>query len=245
MRKRKWYRKLLRHGALIVAFSLCFVLCLGTAGLWGKEKLLLASILAESDGVVKQSDEKPTVILDAGHGGGDPGAVCGDLLEKDLNLAVTLRLKPLLEAAGCRVLLTRERDEMLMGEKQKDLQARLSLTRANPDAILVSIHMNRFSLPDCKGVTVYYSPNREESLTLAKTVQTSVKSFLQPDNHRVLKKADSAIYLLHRTGIPAVLIECGFLSNAEDAAMLRDPDGSASLCATLASAIVGYLFDPK
>lgn len=233
--------KLLRTVALFLAFSLCFVFCCALAGLWGKERTLLTSILADRDNDVNSRTViRQKIILDAGHGGMDGGASVGTLLEKDLNLTVVKQLAPLLMAAGFEVILTREEDTMLGEGKQSDLRTRLELTEQYPDALFVSIHMNKFPQTNCHGLTVYYSPNHPDSKRLGETVQKAVKDYLQPENRRVMKQADSAIYLLHRAKLPAILIECGFLSNPEDAAMLQDTGERAKLCAVIAAAIVEY-----
>lgn len=170
-----------------------------------------------------------TVVLDAGHGGEDGGAVSASgLQEKTVNLDLVLRLAALLEESGVKVCLTRDRDVLLYDrstdyrgrKKALDLQARRQITERTPNAVFVSIHMNAFSQTKYRGLQVWYSPNDARSAVLADRIQATVRERLQPDNTRKTKSAGSNIYLLHHLTVPAVLVECGFLSNPDEAAML-------------------------
>ena len=189
-----------------------------------------------------------TVIIDAGHGGMDGGATSDSgTLEKELNFEISLLLRDVLQASGVQVILTRDCDEMLDcnakggSRKTRDLRARVEIAEANPDALFVSIHMNKFPSASVSGVQLYYSPNNPESEVLAQMIQSSVKSLLQPDNNRPLKAADSKIYVLHRTKNPAVLVECGFLSNYEEEQLLLDNVYRHKLTLTIAASIIEYL----
>lgn len=187
---------------------------------------------------------RPVIVLDAGHGGQDGGALAPDgTMEKDLNLALTKDICEILKYSGFRVILTRETDEML-GEgstgkkKQADLAKRLEIAEKNSDNILVSIHMNKFPDPRCKGLQVYYSANYPAGQSLAQSVQSTVSQTLQPDNDRKIKAADSAIYILDKAGVPAILIECGFLSNADELSRLKDEAYRKELAAVIAAALI-------
>ncbi len=177
-----------------------------------------------------------TVLIDAGHGGSDGGAVSvTGTAEKTLNLETALTLASLLRLQGYRVILTRDSDVELRAEgggtrKMQDLKGRLLLSEANPAVPFISIHMNKFPQERYHGLQVYYSRNNPDSRTLADAVQNAVKTALQPDNNRETKPATSAIFLLDRITAPAVLIECGFLSNREEAVQLEDPDYRLVLC---------------
>lgn len=171
----------------------------------------------------------PTVVIDAGHGGEDGGAVSADgLLEKDVNLDIAMRLCDLLTANGIPVVMTRTKDILLYDrnadyegrKKSLDLAARRKIAEETPNCLFVSIHMNSF--PDARydGLQVWYSPNDPASETVAQTIQKTAKDVLQPENDRKIKAATSAIYLLHHLTVPAVLVECGFLSNPAEAAKL-------------------------
>lgn len=172
---------------------------------------------------------EPVIILDAGHGGEDGGAVSADgLQEKVVNLDLVFRIRDLLEAAGARVILTRDTDILLYDrtvdyrgrKKALDLRARQKLADENPGAYFVSIHMNAFPQKQVRGLQVWYSPNDARSAGLAGAIQEEVRSRVQPDNTRRTKQAGSSIYLLYHLQQPAVLIECGFLSNPDEAAAL-------------------------
>ncbi len=187
----------------------------------------------------------PCVILDAGHGGMDGGASSEDqTLEKDLNLEIVLILRDLLENAGIKTILTRETDIMLSLDEQKgtrkmqDLRARLNIAESHPDAIFVSIHMNHFSQSKYKGLQVYYSPNHRHSEVLAQQIQSTVKTYLQPENQRECKEATSAIFLMHRMKNVGVLVECGFLSNPEDTNALKEKENQQKLAFVLSNAIM-------
>ncbi len=188
----------------------------------------------------------PTIVLDAGHGGEDGGAVSeSGILEKELNLAIAKRLETLLTANGFHVLMTRTEDEMLYDKnadyqgrkKVLDLAARRKIAEETPNCVFVSIHMNAY--PDARydGLQVWYSPNNPASKSIANTVQETVQSLLQPENDRQTKAATSAIYLLHHLAVPAVLVECGFLSNPAEAEKLNTPEYQERLALVLALAI--------
>ena len=178
------------------------------------------------------SSSRLTIVLDAGHGGEDGGAVgVSGVYEKDLNLSITLILRDLLVANGVEVILTREDDRLLYDtdidyhgrKKALDLAARRRIAEETPGAVFVSIHMNSYPQPQYGGLQVWYSPNDGRSKLLAACVQERIAATLQPENDRGIKKATSSIYLLHHLQLPSILIECGFLSNAEDCARLESP----------------------
>ena len=174
-----------------------------------------------------------TVVLDAGHGGEDGGAVgVNGVLEKDINLAVVRLVGELLEKEGVCVIYTRTEDRLLYTEEQNikgkrkmyDLRNRLQIAEGTEGAILVSIHMNKFSSPSVKGLQVWYGKGNENSRLLAEQIRAAVKKELDPTNRRAVKSAGDDIYLLARSTRPAVLIECGFLSNPEECEKLSQDD---------------------
>lgn len=189
--------------------------------------------------------QKTVIILDAGHGGEDGGATgTNGVLEKDLNLMLTAELASMLRLAGCTVIETRTEDALLYDEgtkkghkKQGDLENRLAVTEKYENCIFISIHMNTFPNQTCEGVQVWYSQNNDKSVELAKAVQISVKQMLQPNNHRKIKAATSSIYVLRHAQVPAILIECGFLSTPAECERLCDPLYRQELTAVLFSAI--------
>ena len=191
-----------------------------------------------------------TVIIDAGHGGEDGGASSASgLIEKDVNLDISLALRDMLSACGVRVIMTRTDDRLLYdrnadyhGRKKKlDLAARLAIANRTDNAIFVSIHMNSYTSPKYSGLQVWYSQNTPSSYTLAELVREANKIHLQPDNNRKTKAATSSIHLLHNATCPAVLVECGFLSNADEAALFETNEYRKKVAFMLFSSIIEFL----
>ena len=187
------------------------------------------------------------VVLDAGHGGEDGGASSADgIVEKDLNLEITLLLADLLRANGIEVVLTRETDTLLYDrnmdyhgrKKALDLAARKKIAEETPESVFISIHMNTYPNTDCTGLQVWYSPNDPSSSALAEEIQRTAKKLLQPENDRKTKAAGSSIYLLHHIQTPAVLVECGFLSTPAEAQLLSTPEYRQKLAFVLFCAIM-------
>lgn len=192
----------------------------------------------------------PLVIIDAGHGGEDGGAVgVNGILEKDLNLEISFTLCDMLRANSVPVLMTRSEDILLYDRSQDyrgrkkvlDLQKRLSISNDNPGALFISVHMNTFPVGKYSGLQVYYSKNNGQSAVLAKTIQSTVRSLLQPDNNREIKPAGSGIYLLHNNKNPAVLIECGFISNEAECGLLSTPEYRRKLALVMFNAIMEHI----
>lgn len=174
-----------------------------------------------------------TVIIDAGHGGVDGGAVSADgIVEKHINLSIALKLKMLCEIFGYNVIMTREADisihdadaTTIKAQKTSDLHNRLKIADEHPDAILISIHQNKFQSTSSKGMQVFYSSNDAGSKVLAEAIQSFTKNNLMTDNERVTKPITKSVYLIYNAKQPAVLVECGFLSNREEAQMLNDEE---------------------
>ncbi len=169
-----------------------------------------------------------TVIIDPGHGGEDGGAVGkSGSLEKELNLAISLKLRDILAKEGFQVVMTRETDVSLhapeekSNKKRSDLNHRVYIAREHPDALFISIHMNSYEQSPQKGAQVFYSRNHPASQTLAEGIQASLKEHLDPQNRRMVKKADNNIFLMKTVENPACLVECGFISHAEEEALLK------------------------
>lgn len=193
-----------------------------------------------------------TVVIDAGHGGEDGGASStAGLVEKDVNLEISKLLCEMLRADGINVVMTREDDRLLYdrnvdyhGRKKKlDLAARLTVADTTPDAIFISIHMNSFTNPKYSGLQVWYSPNDPDSSILANLIQSNNKATLQPENTRKTKVATSSIYLLENASCPAVLVECGFLSNPAEAALFETDEYKQKVASMLFDSITEFLND--
>lgn len=195
------------------------------------------------------ADYLPTVIVDAGHGGEDGGAVAIDgTNEKDYNLEIALKLSEILKLHGYNVIMTRTEDIMtcdvdlntLRERKISDIHNRLKLTTQYPNAVFVSIHQNKFSDSAQKGTQVFYSKNNSESQILAQSIQDIIKLNLQPENNRAVKKSGTSIYLLYNSQIPSVLVECGFLSNYDDLQKLKSDEYKTQLAMLIAQGIIKY-----
>lgn len=189
------------------------------------------SILIHTAGCAHATDtsvQMGTVLIDPGHGGFDGGTVAEDgTVEKHLNLAVSLCLRDMLYICGVPVQMTRDTDVGLEEEfsttirskKVSDMQNRL--TMYNEADVVISIHQNHFSVPKYWGTQVFYASKRPESALLAEEIRAAVMGWMQPDNNRETKKATDGVYLLSHTSTPAVLVECGFLSNPEERNKLK------------------------
>lgn len=200
--------------------------------------------------VLADSDNIPTVIIDPGHGGMDGGAVGAEgQVEKEINLSVALKLRDLLEANGFRTMMTRESDisihdpqyQSVQQQKTSDLKNRLKLMNESSDTIFISIHQNKYSSSSAKGAQVFYSTNREESKALAEILQQNLIAMLQPENSRTIKPGTKDLFLLYKAEKPAVLIECGFLSNYEEAKLLSSEEYQEKLAFSIFCAILQYL----
>jgi len=232
-----------RYVSFFLKFSICAALLLGMALGFGN---LIFWQDKTAFPTVSEKGNSLTVVIDAGHGGRDGGAVAGDgTLEKHLNLAVAKHLKALLESADIRVVMTRETDIELASpdsshKKADDLNARLNIASECENAVFVSIHMNRFPVEKYRGLQVYYSENHEQSLSLAQTVQTVAEDTLQNTNGRKIKPAGSSIYLMAHLEIPAILVECGFLSNPEETELLKSEAYQKKLALCLYASLIRY-----
>lgn len=191
-----------------------------------------------------------TVIIDAGHGGEDGGAVgINGAFEKDINLSIAKKLYSLLSSSGVNCIMTRSEDLLLYDrnadyegrKKLLDMQERLRIAVSCDNAIFVSIHQNSFSVEKYSGFQVYYSPHNPASAELARELESFVRDKLQPSNKRASKDAGDSIYLLDKLTCPAVLLECGFLSNAEECERLSSDEYQTRLAEVLCDAITSFL----
>ncbi len=198
-----------------------------------------APAMTEAGGIV--------IVIDPGHGGIDGGASNGDVLEKDLNLAVSLKLRDTINNDGNTAVLTRDSDEISMlnntgGKyvKKDDLLYRLSVIDNSNADIFISIHMNKFQDSKYSGAQVFHSDN-EDSKRLGELIQASLKNNLDSNNNRVAKGNEAGIYILKNAKIPAALIECGFLSNADELEKLQTDEYQQQLADAIYLGITEYL----
>ena len=194
-------------------------------------------------------ENKNVIVIDAGHGGEDSGAIGVDgSLEKDLNLAIALLIGEELTAKGYTVVYTRTEDKMLYlpeenikgMRKISDLKNRCKVTEAYDDCTLISIHMNSYGASKYSGLQVYYSDNNDNSQILARKIQGSVRKNLQTHNKREVKNG-SSLYLLENAKGTAVLIECGFLTNPEECEKLSQKEYQKQLSFSIVCGIIEYM----
>ena len=236
-----------RFGLFAMRALLCLVLV--SALFLGASDFMRRALFRERGNAVDATPQI-CVVLDAGHGGEDGGAVgVNGILEKDINLSVVLLVGELLEKEGIAVIYTRTDDRLLYTEEQDikgkrkmyDLRNRLGIAEGSEGAILVSIHMNKFSSSEVKGLQVWYGKGNENSRLLAEKIRSSVKENLDPANRRVSKSAGEDIYLLAHAACPAVLVECGFLSNPEECEKLSQDDYKKQLSFSIFCGIMEYI----
>ena len=190
--------------------------------------------------------EKPCVVIDAGHGGVDPGKVStSGALEKDINLEIAIKLKQFLEQEDVEVILTRDSDAGLYDEnasnkKVQDMKRRVELIESTRPVVTVSIHQNSYHEEYVHGAQTFYYANSEQSKELAEKIQQVLLNTIDRNNTRVAKANDS-YYLLKKTSSPIVIVECGFLSNIEEAQKLESDYYQEKLAWAIHMGILQYL----
>lgn len=199
-----------------------------------------------SDNIVL--NELPIIIIDAGHGGEDGGAVANDgTVEKDLNLKIALKLNDILSVMGYKTHLIRTTDtaihtsgETIRQRKISDIKNRFAIMNKYDDCLYISIHQNKFNDTSVHGAQTFYSPNNSESKFLADYIQKSISSHLQKENRRVIKKSGTDIYLLYNATKPTVMVECGFVSNDNELKKLKDNNYQNKMAISIALGIINY-----
>ena len=189
------------------------------------------------------------IVVDAGHGGDDPGMIgIGSLEEKGINLEIARRLKKSLEKAGYSVVMTRETDAGLYDEdshskKSQDMQRRIALINETEPLLTVSIHQNSYQDPSVKGPQVFYYEHSVQGEKLAKALQESLNTELSVERPRSAK-ANTTDYLLKRSEGVLVIAECGFLTNGEEAELLQQEAYQQKVADALTKGIINYLAMP-
>ncbi len=190
----------------------------------------------------------PLIIIDPGHGGIDGGTSGGDgTLEKDINLALSHKLNAFLTSMGFSTFMTRT-DDRLIGEdttiqsqKRRDIMKRLSMVEEQDNVILLSVHQNYYEQPQYSGFQVFYTENNSANQKLATCLQETVVSLMQPQNDRQIKTVGSEIYLLHHCTKPAVMVECGFMSNVKELSLLKNENYQSQMAFSLGSGLIQYI----
>lgn len=227
-----------RYFSLIFLGLVCFacVLCSDTVIKRVKSTLSGRGIL----------DEKYTIVIDAGHGGFDPGKIgINNSLEKNINLSIAIMVKELLELNDIKVVMTREDDNGLYSssdrnKKNADLKKRVEIIDEINPSLVVSIHQNSYSDSKIKGAQVFYHKKSNEGKTLAETLQTQLVDSLDKTNHRIAKSNES-YYMLKKTECPLVIVECGFLSNPTEAELLISEEYQQKVAWAIHLGIIQYI----
>lgn len=194
----------------------------------------------------EKQEEVTTVVIDAGHGGIDPGKVgINDALEKDINLSIALKLKKYLEQQDIRVVMTRETEEGLYEEtdsnkKVRDMKNRLAIMEKTAPALTISIHQNSYPEESVSGMQVFYYETSTEGKALAEIMQQTMIESLKPQKERTAK-ANDTYYLLKKTTVPIVIVECGFLSNRAEAGLLVSSDYQEKMAWAIHMGVLRYL----
>lgn len=214
--------------------------------------LLLASAVflarkgAETVLSSKLENRQICVCVDAGHGGGDPGKIgVNDELEKDINLQIAYKVKNLLEQQDVKTVMLRKQDGNLAdqdakNQKVSDMQNRVAAIEESGAQLTISIHQNSYPDPSVKGAQVFYYSESEEGRRLAETIQKSLTDRLNDGNTREAKANDS-YYMLKKTPTPTVIVECGFLSNYEESALLSEDMYQERIAWAIVMGIMQYL----
>ncbi len=207
----------------------------------------LPKLLFQQEATVSSMFSSRTIIIDAGHGGEDGGAVAvtGDI-ESHINLAIALKLEQLLLFYGIEPVLLRETDVSLHDEgletvkerKTSDLKNRVAMVNEIGDGLLISIHQNFYTESKYTGAQVFYTDDLSQTQELAVSMQSLFQEHLDPTNNRASKVVDPSLYLLNHIQLPALLIECGFLSNETEARLLASDDYQQSIACILTTGLL-------
>lgn len=204
------------------------------------------SVNALRGGEKAEEEHLRTVVIDAGHGGDDPGKIgINGALEKDINLRIVQRLQQYLEADGIRVVLTRETEDGLYdanasNKKVQDMKRRIEKIEQTDPILTVSIHQNSYPEEYVHGAQVFYYNGSGGGEQLAELIQKQLILDLDPENHRQIKANDS-YYLLKKTRGTIVIVECGFLSNTTEAEKLCDENYQDRVAWSIHKGILQYI----
>ena len=190
-----------------------------------------------------------TIVIDPGHGGEDGGTVgVNGIMEKDINLEISLLLSEVFEDAGYKVVMTRDGDfsigdqsiATIAGRKASDIKRRVEICNNSGAELVLSVHQNYFEQSKYHGAQVFYGI-ADGSEMLAELIQTRLRNDIQPENTREIKPGGEGIYLLNNTDLASVIIECGFLSNNNEAELLTQNEYQRKLAYAIFLGTVEYL----
>ena len=181
------------------------------------------------------------IVIDAGHGGFDPGAIgITGKEEKAINLAIALKLQALLEQGGANVILTRATDDAVAKNKRDDMKTRKIIKDEADGDIFLSIHLNSFPEEKYKGAQTFYPKGSVESKIMAESIQNSLINILDKGNNRIAKELDD-MYLIKKSKIPSAIVECGFVSNSEEEAKLSTSEYQDKIAWAIYVGLTEYL----
>ena len=231
-----------QRAAVCLCAAACVVIC-AAIFLSGERPGAAVETMAPGDGAAR------VVVIDAGHGGADGGAVAGDgTTEASVNLAVAQRLEAVFALLGQETVMVRREDvsihsdgvEGLRAQKVSDIHNRVDLVNGTEGALLISIHQNSLpQVPSVHGAQVFHN-GREGADGLAASVQTALNQSVNPDNAKQEKAIGSSVYLLSHIDAPGILVECGFLSNAQETELLKSGPYQTKLALTIAAGCLQY-----
>lgn len=188
-------------------------------------------------------------MANSAHGGEDGGAVGVDgTNEKDINLEIAFKLNHILTAMGYETRMVRTGDisihneglDTLREKKVSDIHNRVAIMEEYENCLYISIHQNKYDDSRIWGAQTFYSPNDEDSKTLAQFIQTSIATKIQPDNKRLIKESGTSIYVLYNATKPAVMVECGFISNPNELSQLKTEEYQSQMAFSISSGILNY-----
>lgn len=182
------------------------------------------------------------VVLDAGHGGMDGGASVGDIREADLTLSIVKKTKEIFEKNGLKVILTRENEDDLSTDefvKREDMLKRVSIINSSNASLALSIHLNKFSVERYRGAQVFFSKTNEINSYLSEVMQRSLINHLKNTDRKIVKRDN--IFLLNKVVIPCCIVECGFMSNQEEFALLQTEEYQYKLAYALLYGVEDFL----
>lgn len=206
-------------------------------------------IIGAEDLVASGCTKMPTVlVIDPGHGGEDGGASCKGKKESEINLAISQKLESLCRFCGVEYVMTRDSEDIDYPDSLKttserkvyDQNCRLELINSTENAVLISIHQNKYVSSSPRGPQAFYA-RTDGSEELAKLVQNAMNTFLYPENRRIATRIQDSIYLMKKVECPAVLAECGFISNPSEAELLVEADYQTKLALCLFSSYCIYI----
>ena len=187
----------------------------------------------------KEKENEVVIVVDPGHGGEDPGKVgSNDVLEKDLNLQIALKVRDLLEEAGITVVMTRE-DDKVPDAKKEDLEQRVKLINDTNPTLALCVHQNSYPDASVKGAQVFYHTTTDVAEDVAGIVQEELRK-VDPENTRQIKENDT-YYMLKYTKVPTIIVECGFLTNPDEAAKLTQEEYQNQMAQAICEGIIKWL----